>query len=227
MQMAVIIDIIVAAVLILFAVLGWRRGAFKSVIGIVVVVAALIGATVISQQAAPVVTKMMTPIISETIERNFDQALEEFLSSGSAIEEEEAAEAFSAAGLYQKTAEILARDVFAQAAQTGQELATVAAESLVTSVATAVLFLLSFILLLIVLKLVSKVLGLLTAVPGLHLMDAVGGGIFGLVQGCLVLYAVAWAMQFFGYGISETVAEQTQLFRLFATFNPMDLFLGT
>ena len=34
MQMAVIIDVVLAAVLIVCTVLGWRRGAFKSVIGI-------------------------------------------------------------------------------------------------------------------------------------------------------------------------------------------------
>ena len=39
MQMAVIIDVVLAAVLIVCTVLGWRRGAFKSVIGIVVVLA--------------------------------------------------------------------------------------------------------------------------------------------------------------------------------------------
>ena len=44
MQMAVIIDLFLAVVLVLCTVLGFRRGAFKSVIGIVIVVAALIGA---------------------------------------------------------------------------------------------------------------------------------------------------------------------------------------
>ena len=48
MQMAVIIDLFLAVVLVLCTVLGFRRGAFKSVIGIVIVVAALIGAGFVS-----------------------------------------------------------------------------------------------------------------------------------------------------------------------------------
>ena len=65
MQTAVIIDSILVLILVLCAMLGWRRGAFKSVIGIVVVLAALIGAVIISNQATPAVTKNIMPIISE------------------------------------------------------------------------------------------------------------------------------------------------------------------
>ena len=53
MQMAVIIDLFLAVVLVLCTVLGFRRGAFKSVVGIVIVVAALIGAGFVSAQGAP------------------------------------------------------------------------------------------------------------------------------------------------------------------------------
>ena len=82
-------------------------------------------------------------------------------------------------------------------------------------------------MLLIVLKLISNVLGLLTAVPGLHLMnDCSGGGVLGLLQGYLILCAVIWAAQFFGNGISEQVVEQTVLFRFFVALNPIEWVSG-
>ena len=196
MQMAVIIDLFLAVVLVLCTVLGFRRGAFKSVIGIVIVVAALIGAGFVSAQGAPAAAKALTPLLTEQIEARFDKAAQELLPSDTEAGEEDAAGIFSAAGFYRKTAD------------------------------AAVLFFAGFLVLLIVLKLISNVLGLLTAVPGLHLMNALGGGVLGLLQGYLILCAVIWAAQFFGNGISEQVVEQTVLFRFFVALNPIEWVSG-
>ena len=79
MQMAVIIDLFLAVVLVLCTVLGFRRGAFKSVVGIVIVVAALIGAGFVSAQGAPAAAKALTPLLTEQIEARFDKAAQELL----------------------------------------------------------------------------------------------------------------------------------------------------
>lgn len=226
MQTAVIIDAVLAAILVLCTVLGWRRGAFKSVIGIVIVIAALIGAGVIAEQGAPVAAKAIAPIVSERIEARFDRAAQEMTPSFGESSEEEAAGLFSAMGLYQRTAESLAKDAAEQMRETGKALVQAAAESMLLSVARAVLFLLSFVILMVILKILSKILGLLTAVPGLHLMNAVGGGAFGFLQGCLILFALVWAMQFFGEGIPPEMLEQSTLLRIFAAMNPIAVVSG-
>lgn len=226
MQMAVIIDLFLAVVLVLCTVLGFRRGAFKSVIGIVIVVAALIGAGFVSAQGAPAAAKALTPLLTEQIEARFDKAAQELLPSDTEAGEEDAAGIFSAAGFYRKTADDLARSAASQMMESGKTMVEAAVESTVRSVAAAVLFFAGFLVLLIVLKLISNVLGLLTAVPGLHLMNALGGGVLGLLQGYLILGAVIWAAQFFGNGISEQVVEQTVLFRFFVALNPIEWVSG-
>lgn len=225
MQMAVIIDLILAAVLLAFTVMGWRRGAFKSVIGIVIVIASLLGAGLVAEQAAPAAAKAVAPMIAERIEARLDAGLEQALPEVN-DGEESAAALFSGMGLYHKTAEHLASSVAEQVRETGQSLVEAAVESMVLSVARAVLFLVVFLALLVALKLVSKVLGLLTAVPGLHLMNAACGGLLGLLQGGLALFAVVWAIQFLGNGIPEEVVSQTILFRFFATLNPIAMVSG-
>ena len=227
MQMPVIIDIVLIAVLLLFAVLGWRRGAFRSVIGIVVVAAALVGAGFVAQQGAPVVAKMVTPVISQQIETRFEEAAQSKLPSDTeAVDAEDAADWFSAAGFYHKTAEKLAEDTMTQVRETGQAMIAAAADSIIRAAASAILFFLSFFLLLIVLKVVSKILGLLTAVPGLHLADAIGGGLFGLIQGGLILFVVIWVMQFIGSGIPEELVNHAAILRFFVTLNPMMMLSG-
>ena len=223
MHMAVIIDVVLAAVLIVCAVFGWRRGALKSVLGIVAVVAALIGAGFVSQQGAPMAAKALAPVITHQVEQRLEESMQAALPGSDAAEEETW---FFGAGLYQKTAEKMAKAAFDQARETGEAMATVALESMLRSVAAAVLFLLSFIVLFVVLLLLSNVLGLLKAVPGLHTMDALGGAALGLVKGCLILFAILWAIQFFGSGIPADVVEQTILFRGIVSVNPLTILSG-
>ena len=81
-------------------------------------------------------------------------------------------------------------------------------------------------MLLIVLKLISNVLGLLTAVPGLHLMNALGGGVLGLLRGVSDFVRCNMGGTVFGNGISEQVVEQTVLFRFFVALNPIEWVSG-
>ena len=228
MQMAVRIDVVLAAVLIVCTVLGWRRGAFKSVIGIVVVLAALLGAGWISSAAAPMAADAIAPMISQQIEARVDRAVESALhgSGEDDLSKEDAAGLFSALGLYQKTAENMAEDAVEQIGETGKAVVETAMESMIRSVAAAVLFLVSFVLLLVLLKILSKFLGLLTAVPGLHMMNALGGAVFGLIEGGLILVALIWAVQFLAGSLPAQIAEQTVLFRFFAVLDPIALLTG-
>ena len=226
MEIAVIIDIVLIAVLLLFTVLGWRRGAFKSLIGIVVVIVAVVGAGFVSKQVTPLAVERITPLVSQQIELRFDNYLEAEQSDQLPADQSEAEGLFGALGLYRNTAEKLADDVMMQVQQTGKEMLQAAAEELIRAVVGAILFIVSFVILLIALKLLSKILGLLTAVPGLHLIDALGGGIFGLAQGALILFALVWAIQFFGTGVPEQIVEKTILFRFFATLNPVSMVIG-
>ncbi len=223
MQTAVIIDIVLALVLLGFAAAGWRRGALKSVIGIVIVLVALAGAGIVAEQGAPMAAKALSPVLSEQVQMRLGNAAADAWGAG---DEDGFTDVYSAAGLYEKTAEQLAESAVARVRETGETLLTAAVEQLVLYVSRAVLFLLAFFVLLAALKVASKFLGLLTAAPGIHLANALGGGILGLLQGCLVLLAIIWAMQFFGQGVSETLMEQTYLLRLFAGVDPLQIWAG-
>ena len=228
MRMPVIIDLILAAVLLLFTVLGWRRGAFRSVIGIAVVAAALIGAGFVAHQGAPAVAKVMTPFVAEQIELRFEEAAQDTGTPGeTAITDAEDAEGwFTAAGLYSGTAKKLAEDTVAQVRETGQAVLEAAVDRVIHAAAGAILFLLSFLIFFILLKIASKIFGLLTAVPGLHLIDCAAGGLLGLVQGSLVLFVAIWAAQFIGNGIPGETVEHAAILRLFVTLNPMMMISG-
>ena len=99
------------------------------------------------------------------------------------------------------------------------------AAAVAQSVAYLVLFLAGFLLLLAAWTLVSRALDLVARLPGLHFLNKTLGGLFGLIQGCILLFVAAWLIQFSGHLIPEEV-EQTRLLRFFMDTNPFALLSG-
>ena len=89
-----------------------------------------------------------------------------------------------------------------------------------------VLFLAGFLLLLAAWTLVSRALDLVARLPGLHFLNKTLGGLFGLIQGCILLFVAAWLIQFSGHLIPEETVEQTRLLRFFMDTNPFALLSG-
>ena len=69
-----IIDIFAAAVLIVFVVFGTRRGLFRALAGLAVVVVALVGAGIIASALAQPVAGVAAPLIQERIETALESA---------------------------------------------------------------------------------------------------------------------------------------------------------
>ena len=60
----------------------------------------------------------------------------------------------------------------------------------------------------------------------LHFLNKSLGAVFGLLQGCIILFVAAWAIQFMGGLIPAETVEQTVLLKFFMTTNPMSLLFG-
>lgn len=75
MKTAVIIDCIVAAVLFGFLVYGAWRGLFRAVVGLLMVILALTGATFAARELTPMATKLLRPVIETTVTQRVDDAI--------------------------------------------------------------------------------------------------------------------------------------------------------
>ncbi len=75
MKTAVIIDCIVAAVLFGFLVYGAWRGLFRAVVGLLMVILALTGATFAARELTPVATKLLRPVIENSVTQRVDDAI--------------------------------------------------------------------------------------------------------------------------------------------------------
>src|SRR5699024_6934825 len=101
--------------------------------------------------------------------------------------------------------------------------AAAVAAAIAQSAAYLILFLLGFFLILLAWRLLSRALDLVARLPGLHFLNKTGGALFGLVQGCIILFVAAWLLQFFGQVLPRELVEQTVLLKFFMTTNPFSL----
>ena len=94
-------------------------------------------------------------------------------------------------------------------------------ESLARSVIYGVLFLVSFIALSLLLHVLAKAMDLLTRLPGLHTLNALGGAATGFVKGALALFLAIWVLRRLGVSFETAEVAQTHILRFFAAHTPL------
>lgn len=218
MTTPVIIDIVIAVFLAGFCIWGACRGLFRALAGLVIVAAALIGAAMIAATFAPPAAKLVAPMIRERIAQRVEDAAEE--RSGE-MEDGEIARILEQLGLETDRWEEMTRQTEETLKDTGTDLLSAVAEGLVQSVLYGVLYLLSFLALTLLLRTLLRAMDLVLRLPGLHLLNAMGGGLLGLVEGGVLLGLAVWALGSFAGFPDAELAAQTRLLSFLMTCTPL------
>ena len=232
MSTYLILDLIVLAVLILFAVLGAHRGLILSLCGLIAVVVAVLGASFIARTLSPMVAGALEPRFAAAIEEQLNESLREQAQEGAAALTPEdvpldgVLNALREMGFYEALIDRVDQAVEAGMTHAAASAAARVAAAVAQSAAYAILFLAAFVFILIAWKLLSHALDLVARLPGLHFLNKTGGAIFGLVQACVFLWVVLWLLQFWGDLLPRDAAEQTRLLGFFMTHDPLSLLAG-
>ena len=185
MDNALIIDLVLAAVLIAFAVIGAYKGLIRSLMALVSVVLALAGAALLTAMFVEPVTELVYPRVQEKVITRFAQdipadALAQEggdLNAGGLLPAD-LADALGGAldtlerfGVSEKTLDGVAEGVAQGVASAAEQ----AAYLLVKTVVQAALFLVFFLLVMLLLKLLTRALDGLCSLPVLRQLNALGG----------------------------------------------------
>ena len=207
-SIGIFVDIALAAVLLLALVMGWRQGFVQALTRIVVVVAALLLAGWIAGKLAEPAAKWLEP---------WEQRL---TAQGNT---EDAGEMLAAFGFEGDTLSEMVERAAEMAQQAGETLLSAVVSTAVRSAAYAVVYLVSFLLLLLVLRLALSPLHLFTKLPVVHGINALMGGVLGLVKGALLVFLAVWVLQKLQIFITPEIVNKTVLLKFFAQNSPMDL----
>lgn len=229
MTTPVIIDAIAAAVLLGFAIWGAQRGLFRSLTGLLSVIVALVGAGLIAGALAAPAARLAGPLVEEHIRGQVDEAMEVQSSQQVEMPELEMEEddgfaiedLLALMGLDEDVRESLLGDIQEKAVDTGVNVATAIVESVVQSLLYGVLFLLSFLALMLLLKLAVGAMDLVLKLPGLHLLNSLGGAVIGLAEGALLAFLAIWIARRLGVSFKTETVAQTHILHFFTTNTPL------
>ena len=225
-----IADGLVLAVLLIFACIGARRGLILSLCGLLAFVVAFLGASFAARTLSPVVADALEPRFAAAIEEQLNESIRQQAEAGEAavlspddVPLEGVLDALREMGFYETLINTVDRAVESGMTAVAASAAAAVAAAIAQSAAYLILFLLGFFLILLAWRLLSRALDLVARLPGLHFLNKTGGALFGLVQGCIILFVAAWLLQFFGQMLPRELVEQTVLLKFFMTTNPFAL----
>ena len=228
----IVYDIGIAAVLLFFVWLGYRKGLVLTLCSLLAVFVALIGASFLSNALAEPVAKAVEPMVAARIQESLTEAIQstEFVSADGGVAQ--SPEEVALAGVIQhlKETELFQgfADAFQNAVDNGvAEVTANAAQSLAhfvaVQIARMVLFAVAFFAILIAWFFLSHALDLVAKLPVLNSVNRWGGGAVGLLKGALVVFIAVWLLK--DSYIPSEAAEQTYLLKFFCTASPLSFFL--
>jgi uncharacterized membrane protein required for colicin V production len=242
----IIIDLILLLILVLFISTGFRRGLVSSLAGLLSFIIALLGASLLARACAPTVATWIAPSIETALVEKFQTAQDDqnplpsatptpetsesanlpssgSESEGAAAEDTGLFAMLKQFGLYERVAQYIADATEQQTTAASTGIAKALSLSLALPIAFWALFLAFSIVLRIVLGILIRALNLVARLPVLHQLNHVGGLLFGLIQGIVFLFLIAWILHLFAFRLPENTVEQTVLLRLLLHSNPFAL----
>nr|WP_325204908.1 CvpA family protein [uncultured Oscillibacter sp.] len=222
----VIIDAIAVAVLAGFAILGAWKGLLRTLAGLLVLALSLAGAGIIASALSAPAAKLIVPVIEKRLESRLDEALQQRYPGEQPEDQLSVTDMLGLLGIDETQWDALVFRAQDAVRDTGVHLMTAVIGSVAQSMLYGVLYMLSFVLLSIALHLLVRMLDAVLKLPGLHGLNAVGGGLVGLAEGALLLFLAVWVLRL--AGVSFDGQEDCRIFRFFITYTPLDAlkFLG-
>lgn len=204
MTLPVIIDLIAAALLAVFTLAGARRGLFRTLAGVLILILAMTGARFAANRVTGPAAELLTPVVERRIQKELDAALPEpeDLLPGQMPEDGAAAagieDLLEGLGIRGRRLEDMADRARENVRDTGASVLTAVAVSAAESLLYGLFYILAFTALTIALRLAAKAMDLIVKLPVLHTANALGGAAAGVLEGLLVILVLCLLLRTLG-----------------------------
>ncbi len=209
MNISVMMDVVIAAVLIIFAAAGWRNGLIRSLVGLAAMILAVVLSAQLSRAAAPeLVDRYLRPATYAAIEERAEE-----LSAGAEVSSMEelrqnlyqVLEAIPNDFIREHTqgaldsvlppGETLGGAVRMPLEELGRDMADAVLDTLVRDVLQSVLCGVLFVVLSIVFRLAARVLRIVEKIPGVRQLNELGGALAGFGKGVILVCLAVWVLR--------------------------------
>jgi len=231
--MKTVIDIVLLAIIALCTWGGFKRGLVGGIAGILAIVIALFGGSLLSSAYSGEVIPALKPFVNGYIDTpqtrddildrlgygSSNKSLGDILAEDPSLRYDYAYECMKTVGFSEKRSEELAERAVTLAVENELSM-TDAVVSVLCDTATYVAgLLIAFLMILILLVAVANVGNLSFRLPNMENLDEIGGAVLGFVRGFLYCVLLSWILSFFGLVIGRSTIENTTLARFFLSFD--------
>ena len=209
MNISVMMDLAIAAVLIIFAAAGWKNGLIRSLVGLAAMILAVVLSAQLSRAVAPeLVDRYLRPATYAAIEERAEE-----LSAGAEVSSMEdlrqnlyqVLEAIPNDFIREHTqgaldsvlppGETLGGAVRKPLEELGRDMADAVLDTLVRDVLQSVLCGVLFVVLSIVFRLAARVLRIVEKIPGVRQLNELGGALAGFGKGVILVCLAVWVLR--------------------------------
>lgn len=217
---SLILDVVIAALLLYFFVLGVQRGLILTLCSLLAVFIAVAGGYYLAKTCSPALAQRIEPTITRQVQERMTQQQSESTSSS------QESGSLGQFGLPTQFLDRLQKQVLATTQSASQSSAQALGASIADWLAKAILFLLGFAVVLIIWQILAHGLNLVAKLPGLHFLNKALGGILGLVEGILVLMVARWVLCDLLGWIPADVISQSHMLRFLSSLSIYHLMGG-
>ena len=228
-MLRLILNIVLLLIVALCTWTGYRKGLIAGIAGILAVVIALFGGSLLSSAYSHEVVPVMEPFadgyidsqnirddVLETLGYGYtDLSLEDILARDSSLRYDYAVECMKIVGVYQDRAEEMAQKAVDLADRSGVSMTDAVVTVLCDTGSFVGGLLVAFLLILILLVAIGNIGNLSFRLPNLELLDEIGGAVLGFVKGFLYCVLLCWVLSFLGIIIGKDTLENTTLAQFF------------
>lgn len=224
-----ILDIVLLVIVALCTWTGYRKGMIGGIAGILAVVIALFGGSLLSSAYSHEVVPVLEPFVDGYIdsqnirdeileELNYgytDLSLEDVLARNSSLRYDYAEKCMENVGIYRDRAEEMARKAVEYADRNGVSMTDAVVSVLCDTASFVGGLTVAFLLILILLVAIGNIGNLSFRLPNLELLDEIGGAVLGFVKGFMYCVLLCWVLSFLGLLIGKETLESTTLAQFF------------
>ena len=232
---AAIIDLLLAAIVVICGWTGYKKGIIMGIGGILVIIVSLYGANLLastfSSAAIPVLRPFAAGYVEGKIEGKADgsapgildqlgldtsaTSLEDLIKADPFLEQKVAETAYESVGITASAAQDMASDAGAYYADKGGLFTAALTEILCIRMAFVTCFILAFLLILILLTVIGNLTNLSFKIPNLDLVNDVAGAVIGVFTGLVFCTILVWALKYMGAVIGGDTISKTLIAKSF------------
>ncbi|MBR3293043.1 MAG: CvpA family protein [Oscillospiraceae bacterium] len=232
--MTLVIDIVLLIIIALCTWGGYKRGLVGGIAGLLAIVIALFGGSLLSATYSGEVIPALRPFVGGVIDTpvtegqilerlgygSSDKSLNDILAEDPSLCYDYAYGCMDFMGFSaDRSTELANRAIKIYESGEAQDLTDAVVTTLCETIPYVLGLLLAFLMILIVLVAIANVGNLSFRLPNMENLDEIGGAVLGFARGFLYCVLLVWMLSFFGILIGRTTLENTTLARFFLSFD--------